>query len=230
MASTRKLRPRSRPASAGWALLRDESGSIRRRVLVGLVVVLAAALKPVIGPYLLWLAIRRREDFIRTAAVALVVSTLCAIVIGPGRYLEYIVALPKMSVLADLPTGNVGLSTISRELALFGVIFSYTATLVAALRLDLRRGAAVAIAAGLLAQPAIGFNYAGLLLPGVVILWAGDRIAGFVASMAVPIVTVISPPIAAFLVIGLAFARSGRPAVSGQLERIDQTVSGAAGT
>jgi hypothetical protein len=193
-------------------------------------VVLAAALKPVIGPYLLWLALRRRDDFLRTAVVALVVSALCAVVIGPGRYIEYLVALPKMSVLADLPTGNVGLSTISRELALFGVILAYAATLVSALRLDLRRAAAVAIAAGLLAQPAIGFNYAGLLLPAVVILWAGDHIAGFVASLAVPIVTVISPPIAAVIVIGLAFARWGRSAVSGQFEEIDRTVSGAAGT
>jgi hypothetical protein len=33
-------------------------------------VVLAAALKPVIGPYLLWLALRRRGDFVRTGVVA----------------------------------------------------------------------------------------------------------------------------------------------------------------
>ena len=42
MASTRKLRSGSRPASAGLALLRDETGSIRRRVLLGMVVLLAA--------------------------------------------------------------------------------------------------------------------------------------------------------------------------------------------
>jgi adhesin/invasin len=43
MASKRNLRPGSRPASAGHALLRDETGTIRRRVLLGLVVVLTAA-------------------------------------------------------------------------------------------------------------------------------------------------------------------------------------------
>jgi hypothetical protein len=193
-------------------------------------VVLAAALKPVIGPYLLWLALRRRGDFVRTGVVAVGVSALCAIVIGPGRYLEYLVALPKMSVLADLPTGNVGLSTISREVALVGVVIAYGMTVVAALRLDLRRAAAVAIAAGLLAQPAIGFNYAGLLLPAVIILWAGNRIAGFVASLTVPIVTVISPPIAAVIVIGLAFATPDRRADSSRRDGFDPTVSRAMGT
>ena len=193
-------------------------------------IVVAAALKPVIGPYLLWLALRRRGDFLRTMVVALVASALCAIVIGPGRYLEYLVALPKMSVLADLPTGNVGLSTISRELALVGVLVAYVLTVVAALRLDLRRAAAVAIAAGLLAQPAIGFNYAGLLLPAVIILWAGNRAAGFVASLAVPIVTVISPPIAAVIVIGLAFLAPDQTPASARQAAVDPKASGETGT
>ena len=188
-------------------------------------VVLAAALKPVIGPYLLWLAVRRRGDFVRTAAVAVGVSALCAIVIGPGRYIEYLTALPKMSILADLPTGNVGLSAISRELALVGVVFAYAVTLTAALRLELYRAAAVAIAAGLLAQPAIGFNYAGLLLPAVVTLWAGDRLAGSMASLAVPIVALISPVIAAFTVVGLAFANPGRRRSQAGVERLDPIIS-----
>ena len=61
----------------------------------------------------------------------------------------------------------------------------------------------------LLAQPSIGLNYAGLLLPAVVALWSADRVAGFLAILTVPLVTVISPPVASLVVIGLAVLRPG---------------------
>jgi hypothetical protein len=171
--------------------------------------VCAVALKPVIGPYLLWLAFRRPRDFVRTLAVGLAVSIGFAIVVGPGRYVEYLEALPRMSVLVGLPSGNVGLSAISPALALVGVAFAYLATIWAGLRLDPGRGAALAIAACLLAQPSIGFNYAGLLLPAVVMLWSADRLAGFVAILATPILAVVSPPVASIVVMTLAAVRLG---------------------
>jgi hypothetical protein len=171
--------------------------------------VCAVALKPVIGPYLLWLAFRRPRDFVRTLAVGLAVSIGFAIVVGPGRYVEYLEALPRMSVLVGLPSGNVGLSAISPALALVGVAFAYLATIWAGLRLDPGRGAALAIAACLLAQPSIGFNYAGLLLPAVVMLWSADRVAGFVGVLATPLVAVVSPPLASLVVMTLAVVRLG---------------------
>jgi hypothetical protein len=171
--------------------------------------VCAVAIKPFIGPYLVWLLIRRRSDAARVVAVGLVVTAVFAVLLGPGRYLEYLGALPRMSVLVDLPSGNVGLSDISRELALIGLVVAYAVTLWAALRLDLPRGAAIAVAAGLLAQPSIGFNYAGLLLPAVIMLWSADRVAGFIACVTVPLVTVVSPPLAAAIVIVLAVMRVG---------------------
>lgn len=167
--------------------------------------VCAAALKPVIGPYLIWLLIRRRADFGRVVAVGAVASVACAIVIGPQRYIEYLTALPQMSVLSDLPSGNAGLSRFSREIALIGLVAAYALTVVGALRLDPRRSAAIAIAAGLLAQPALGFNYAGLLLPAVVALWVADRPAGLVAIGIAPILAVVSPPVAGAFVIAAAF-------------------------
>ncbi len=176
---------------------------------VPLGLVCAVALKPVIGPYLLWLAIRRRPDAAKLIAVGLGATAVFALLIGPGRYAEYLAALPRMSVLVDLPTGNVGLSAISREVALVGLVVAYAATAWAALRLDLGRAAAVAIAACLLAQPSIGFNYAGLLLPAVVVLWSADRAAGFIACLAVPLATVLSPPLAAVVVMVLAAMRLG---------------------
>jgi hypothetical protein len=176
---------------------------------VPLGLVCAAALKPVIGPYLFWLAIRRRGDAIRVAAVGLVASLIVAAVIGPGRYVEYLVALPQMSVLVDLPTGNTGLSAISRELALLGVLAAYLATIWAALRLEPGRAAAVAIAAGLLAQPTIGFNYGGLLIPAVVMLWSADRRAGFIACVITPLLAIVGPPLAAIAVIVLALSGVG---------------------
>jgi hypothetical protein len=171
--------------------------------------VCAAALKPVIGPYLLWLALRRRSDAGRVLAVGLAVTAIFGLVLGPERYLEYLAALPRMSVLVDLPTGNVGLSSVSRVAALVGVVLAYAVTAWATVRLDLHRAAAVAVAAGLLAQPSIGFNYAGLLLPAVVVLWSANRPAGFVACLLVPIVAIVSPPMAAVVVLVLACLRPG---------------------
>jgi hypothetical protein len=171
--------------------------------------VCAVALKPAIGPYLVWLAIRRPRDAVRTLAVGLAVSVVFAVLVGPGRYVEYLVALPRMSVLVGLPSGNVGLATISPAVALAGVAFAYVATVWAGLRLDLGRGAAIAVAACLLAQPSIGFNYAGLLIPAVVALWSADHAAGFVAVLAAPIVAVVSPPVASLVVIALAAVRLG---------------------
>ena len=129
--------------------------------------------------------------------------------VGPGRYVEYLEALPRMSVLVGLPSGNVGLSAVSPALALAGVAFAYIATIWAGIRLDPGRGAALAIAACLLAQPSIGFNYAGLLLPAVVMLWSADHVAGFTAVLATPIVAVVSPPLASLVVMTLAAVRLG---------------------
>jgi hypothetical protein len=171
--------------------------------------VCAVALKPVIGPYLLWLAFRRPRDFVRTLVVGLAVSAVFAVIVGPGRYVEYLAALPRMSILVGLPSGNVGLSAVSPALAIGGVVFAYVATIWAGVRLDPGRGAALAIAACLLAQPSIGFNYAGLLLPAVVMLWSADHAAGLVAILAVPIAAVVSPPVGSLLVMALAAARLG---------------------
>jgi hypothetical protein len=163
----------------------------------------------VIGPYLLWLAFRRPRDFVRTLAVGLAVSIAFAIVVGPGRYVEYLEALPRMSVLVGLPSGNVGLSAISPALALVGVAFAYLATIWAGLRLDPGRGAALAIAA-CLAGPAVDrLQLRGLLLPAVVMLWSADRVAGFVGVLATPLVAVVSPPLASLVVMTLAAVRLG---------------------
>jgi MFS family permease len=178
-------------------------------------IVCAVALKPAIGPYLLWLALRRPEDFGRVVAVGLAVSAVVAVAVGPGRYIEYVTALPRMSVLVGLPSGNVGLAIVSPVVAIAGLVAAYLATIWAGRRLDLARGAAVAVAACLLAQPSIGFNYAGLLLPAVVMLWSADRVAGFVAGLAVPLVALLNPPLASVVVIAFAFvgplARSRGP-------------------
>jgi hypothetical protein len=196
--------------------------SVARQGWIGaapLGLVCAAALKPVIGPYLLWLLIRRRADFGRVVAVGVLASLACAIAIGPQRYVEYLTALPKMSVLSDLPSGNAGLSRFSREIALVGLIAAYVATVIASARLNPWRSAAVAIAAGLLAQPALGFNYAGLLLPAVLALWVADRPAGLVAIGLAPILAVISPPLAGAFVIAAAF-RGVFPRITTSSERV----------
>jgi len=170
--------------------------------LLGLV--LAAALKPFVATYLLWLLIRRPGDFVRVAVIAIGASLVTAIATGPGWYVEYLQALPGMGTMTGLTTGNVGLSAISTPAVFLGVGFAIVVTAVAARRLGSGRSAAIAIAAGLLAQPTIGFNYAGILIPAAVMLWTEDRPAGFLAFIAVPLAAIVSPLVAAPLLVVIA--------------------------
>jgi hypothetical protein len=179
---------------------------------VPLGVVCAVALKPVIGPYLLWLFISRRSDAVRVAITGLAVSVVVAAAIGPERYVEYLSALPGMSSMFHQSGGNIGLSAVAAPLAVVGLIVAYVGTVFASRRLSLHSSAAVAIAAGLLAQPTLGFNYLGLLIPAAALLWSNAPRAGLAAIVVLPPLAIVSAPLAAALVMVLAFATpGGRP-------------------
>jgi hypothetical protein len=169
-------------------------------------VVLALAAKPAIVPFMIWLAIRHPRDAARVIAAAVAVSAVIAIAIGPGRYVEYLQALPQMTTVASSFTGNVGLVTLSPLVAWVGLIAAWAIAAFAGFRIDERRGAAIALAAILLAQPTIGFNYAGVLFPAMALLWARDRQLGTIAFVAGSLVVLVAPVAAAVLVIALAIA------------------------
>jgi hypothetical protein len=188
-------------ASTGW------------RGSAALGVVLAVALKPFIGPYLVWMALMRPRQALRVGAVAGLATGLFVGLIGPARYLEYAEAMPSMSVLATGFTGNVGLVTISPALAAAGVVFAYLAVLFTGRRLDQERGAAVALAASLVAQPTLGFAYASVLVPAALLLWSKDRLAGLLAALIAPIAALVLPAIAAFAVGALALRHALWPPV-----------------
>lgn len=174
---------------------------------VPLGILCAFALKPAIGPYLLWLLIRRRDAALAAIVAGLAMTVVTAVALGPGRYIEYLAALPMMSALAHPFSGNMGLISIGPWAVALGLAAAYVLTAVGAMRLDLGRSAAMAIAMTLLAQPTIGFNYAGLLLPAIVMLWTTDRPAGLLAIVVVPIVVILSPIAAALVVVAAALAR-----------------------
>ncbi len=192
--------------------------AVARRGWLGAVplgIVLALAAKPAAVPFLLWLAVARPHDAARTVGVAIIGSAVAAMIVGPASYVAYVLALPHMTALATSFTGNLGLVTLSPTVALVGMVVAWGLALGAALRIDVQRGAVIAIAAMLLAQPTIGFNYAGLLYPALVLLWGRDRLVGSVAFVACSLVVLIAPVAAATLTIGLAVAswlRSSRPA------------------
>jgi hypothetical protein len=167
-------------------------------------IVAAVALKPTIGPYVLWLLIRRRDSFARAFAAGLATTLVFVLLLGPGRYVEYVQALPKTAVLAAPFTGNLGLSAISPLAGLAGIVVAYAWTLAAAIRLDERAAAVVALAMTQLAQPTIGLNYAVLLIPGVIVLWAVDRRAAVAMAVGLPIVVIVSPVLAAVMLAGAA--------------------------
>jgi hypothetical protein len=174
----------------------------------------AIALKPTIGPYLVWLFLRRRADFGRTFVAGAVTTIVFAIALGPGRYVEYVQALPRMLTLATPFTGNVGLITISREAALVGVVGAYLVTVLAARSLSLAASLAVALAATLLAQPTIGYNYLGILLPALIAIWTVDRRLALASAIIAPLLSLASAIMAAVLVGGAGVAaglRARRP-------------------
>ena len=167
-------------------------------------IVLALAAKPAILPFAIWLLLTRPRDALRVAVVALAACALVALLFGPGRFVEYLEALPRMTTVATSFTGNVGLVTLSPVAGLVGIVAAVVLAIGAALRLDARRGAAVALAAMLLAQPTIGFNYAGLLYPALVLLWGADRPVGTVAFVLAAPLMLVSPVAAALVVIAFA--------------------------
>jgi hypothetical protein len=168
----------------------------------------AIALKPAIGPYLLWLLLRRRSAFGRTFVAGLATTVVFVLLLGPGRYVEYLQALPKTAVLAAPFTGNLGLSAISPLAGLIGIAVAYAWTLAAAIRLDERAAAVVALAMTQLAQPTIGLNYGVLVIPGLIVLWTVDRRAAVAMAITLPIVVIVSPVLAAILLAGTASVAS----------------------
>ncbi len=195
-------------------------------------VVLALAAKPAIVPFMIWLAIRHPRDAARTIVVAAAASAVIALVIGPDRYVEYLQALPRMTTVAFSFTGNVGLVTLSPLAAWVGLIVAWAIAAFAGFRIDERRGAAIALAAMLLAQPTIGFNYAGVLFPAMALLWARDRQIGTVAFVAGSLLVLVVPVGAAALVIALTFAswiRSPGPGSAGDERLADGSPVGAKG-
>jgi hypothetical protein len=166
--------------------------------------VCAVALKPAIGPYVVWLLIRRRRAFGGAFAVGVVTTIVFALILGPGRYIEYLQALPRTTALAAPFTGNLGLAAVSPLAAVVGLIVAYAWTLAAAARFELRCSAVVALAMTQLAQPTIGLNYAVLLVPALVILWAVHPRAGLAMAVSLPLIVLVSPIVASLLLAATA--------------------------
>ena len=98
----------------------------------------AIALKPAIGPFVLWLLVRRRSSFVKAFVAGLATTAVFAVVLGPGRYWEYLQALPKTAALAAPFTGNLGLAAISPIAAVAGIVLAYVWTIAAAAALRSR--------------------------------------------------------------------------------------------
>jgi hypothetical protein len=160
-----------------WSALRPgRTGSIALGLL------LAIAMKPVIGPYLLWLLLVRRSDLGWVVLTAGVASAIVSIMIGPGIYIDYIVTLPRATSLASAWPGNIGLASISPLLGTVGVAASYVVAIVAARRHSLP----LVIGALMFAQPSYGVAYGLLLVPAVVIIYRERQALGITLAAALP--------------------------------------------
>jgi hypothetical protein len=187
------------------------------RAALPLGLVLALAAKPTVGPLLLWLLLRRTDVGLRVLVVAASASAVTAVAIGIPRYVEYLAALPSMTVLARPFTGNLGLVAISPEASLVGLVVAYVAAVVAATRFGERPGFVVAVGAMLLAQGTLGLNYAAVLLPSLVVLWIADRTAGLLTWIGAAVLLFVGPVPAAVatmtggLAAGLRHPRGAEP-------------------
>ena len=127
-----------------------------------------------------------------------------------------LVALPKLGGLAQPFNGNLGLSGVSPALAIAAIPIGLVWAGIAAWRLTPAAGLATAVGLTLIVQPTVGFNYASILIPAVILVWRLDRLAGLLAALAVGILSLVSPPGAGVIValvatgIGLRGADSSR--------------------
>jgi hypothetical protein len=191
-----------------WSALRPgRTGSM------ALGLVLAIALKPVIGPYLLWLLLVRRSDLGWVLLTACAASAIVATMTGPGIYIDYWVTLPRASEFAAAWPGNLGLAAISPLLGTVGVAASYAVATVAARRHSLP----LVIGALMFAQPSYGVAYGLLLVPAVVLIYRERQALGIGLAAVLPLLLGLGYAPLAGLVTMLAGtatrpARYGRPA------------------
>jgi hypothetical protein len=189
----------------------------RRWAAVPLGILVAIALKPAIAPVLLWLLVARRSQFVAALVAGLATTALFALLLGPGVYLDYLAALPKLGGLAQPFTGNLGLSSVSLVVALVAIPLALVWVVWAARALDPWASAAVAVALTLIAQPTLGLNYGVFLVPAVAAMWFVDRRACLVLAVVIPMIALLSPPLAGILVAATATLVGLRRSANGRL-------------
>ena len=183
-----------------------------RLAAVPLGILCAIALKPAVLPILVWMLVRNRAQFVVALVAGAATTAAFGVLLGPSVYLDYLRALPRLGGLAQPFSGNVGLSSISIGLALVAIPVALVACVWAARVLEFRASAVFAIAMTEFAQPALGLNYASLLIPGVILLWFVNRRVALAMGMSLPLVTLISPPLGGLLLAGAAVLTGWRRA------------------
>jgi hypothetical protein len=196
----------------------------RRWAVVPLGILIAIAFKPLVATIVVWLLVRERARFFDLVGVAVGLTIVFALVIGPSVYIDYLIALPKLGGLAQPFSGNLGLSGISQPLALAAIPLALAWAAFAAWRLVREAGLATAVALTLLVQPTLGFNYACLLIPALILLWRVHRPTGLIVALLALIASPISPPLAGLIVAVAASIVGRRP----ESERARTAIAGAA--
>jgi hypothetical protein len=172
----------------------------RRWAVVPLGILIAMAFKPLVAAIAVWLLVRDRARLLDLVVVAVALTVGFAVVIGPGAYVDYLVALPKLGGLAQPFSGNLGLSGVSQPLAFVAIPISLGWAAIAGRRLPVELGLAVAIGLTLIAQPTLGLNYAAVLIPSIVLVWRSNRPAGLLLGVILPLISIFSPPVAGLVV------------------------------
>jgi hypothetical protein len=172
----------------------------RRWAVVPLAILIAVAFKPLVAAIAVWLLVSDRARLLDLAAVSVALTIAFAVLIGPGAYIDYLVALPKLGGLAQPFSGNLGLSGVSQPLAFVAIPIALGWAAIAGRRLPAELGLAVAIGLTLIAQPTLGLNYAAVLIPAIILVWRSNRPAGLLLGVTLPLISIFSPPVAGLVV------------------------------
>ena len=139
------------PMTAAMAISTFGQDKPRSGIALGLVA--AAAPKPLLAPYFIWLLFRRSRSALGAIATGAAVSLIALVLTGPTAYFDWVRNLVSGTSLISPFVGNFGVSAYLPGLALPIMVAITALTLLFVLRADENRSLVWALAAAILASP-----------------------------------------------------------------------------
>ena len=172
---------------------------------VPLGVILAIAPKPALAPFVFLLLVKNSRQTLVPIVVALAITAATLVGVGPAAFVEYLAALlDSQRQLAGWTGGNLGLARAGLPVVIGGLVVATVAVITAARFLTPDRAVALGLGAGPLVQPTIGYYYAALAIPGLILLWRRSPWTATAAALTAIVVAVITPALSGLVLAAAA--------------------------